>query len=260
MSILEDFFSVAGKVVLVTGGSRGIGEAIAQSFVEAKARVYICSRNEKTCSETAARIAGTGYCVAIAADLATEDGRRRLVQELGRREDRLDVLINNAGAIWAQPLAEYTQSGWDKVYDLNVKGVFFIVQSLLPLLEKAATAAEPARIINIGSIGGFHVPQHETYAYSSSKAALHHLSKHLAKLLAPSHILVNVIAPGMFPSRMMKEALEQRGEEAVLARVPLKRFVNETDMAGAAMFLASKASSFVTGTILPVDGGTATTL
>lgn len=260
MSILDEFFSVAGKVVLVTGGSRGIGEAIARAFVEAKARVYICSRNEKTCAETAARLAGAGFCVGIAANLATDEGRQRLVQELGQHEDRLDVLINNAGAIWAQPLAEYTQSGWDKVYDLNVKGVFFIAQALLPLLEKAATAAEPARIINIGSIAGFHVPQHETYGYSSSKAALHHLSKHLAKLLAPKHILVNVIAPGMFPSRMMKDTLEQRGQDAVLDRVPLKRFVNDTDMAGAAMFLASKASSFVTGTILPVDGGTATTL
>lgn len=260
MSILDDYFGVAGKVVLVTGGGKGIGEAIATGFVEAGARVYICSRSESACAETAARLSKTGFCQSFAADLATEAGRTRLAQEMGSREDRLDVLINNSGALWAAPIAEYPESGWDKVFDLNVKGTFFVIQALLPLLEKAASRDNPARIINIGSIDGFHVPKHETYAYSSSKAALHHLTRHLADQLAPRHILANVIAPGMFPSKMMKGTLERKGEAAIVEKVPLKRLTNDVDMAAAAIYLASRASSYVTGAVLPVDGGTATVL
>ena len=260
MGIIDDYFGVSGKIVLVTGGSRGIGEGIAEAFVTAGARVYICSRSESACAETAARLSKKGSCVAIAADLSTAAGRQALATELGRHERKLDVLINNAGAIWAAPLAEYPESGWDKVFNLNVKGLFFLIQALVPFLEKSASSDEPARIINVGSIDGFHVPKHETYAYSSSKAALHHLSRHLADQLAPRHILVNVIAPGMFPSKMMKATLEKHGEAKVVEKVPLKRLTNEVDMAGAAIFLASKASSYVTGTVLPVDGGTATVL
>jgi NAD(P)-dependent dehydrogenase (short-subunit alcohol dehydrogenase family) len=260
MGILDDYFGVAGKIVLVTGGSRGIGEAIAESFIEAGAKVYICSRSEPACAETAERLSRKGFCTAIPADLSTDEGRQKLVSELQDREEKLDVLINNAGAIWAAPLAEYPESGWDKVFNLNVKGLFFLIKALTPMLEKAGSHANPARIINIGSIDGFHIPKHETYAYSSSKAALHHLSKHLADQLAPRHITVNVIAPGMFPSKMMKGTLEKHGEEKVLEKIPLKRLTNDVDMAGAAIYLASKASSYVTGAVLPVDGGTATVL
>lgn len=260
MHILEEFFSVAGKTVLITGGSRGIGEAIAESFVEAGARVYICSRSAEACRETAERLSAKGFCKAFAADLATEDGRLQLVADMRRECPKLDVVINNAGAIWAAPLADYPEHGWDKVFNLNVKGLFFLIRDLVPLLQNAATHAEPARIINIGSIDGFHIPKHETYAYSASKAALHHLSKHLADQLAPKHITVNVIAPGMFPSKMMKGTLEKHGEEKVVEKVPLRRLTNATDMAGAAIYLASKASSYVTGAVLPVDGGTATVL
>jgi NAD(P)-dependent dehydrogenase (short-subunit alcohol dehydrogenase family) len=259
-STLEQLFGVSGKTVLVTGGSRGIGEAMAESFVQAGAKVYICSRSEADCAETAERLSKFGFCVAIPADLSTEAGRAKLIKEIEAREPKLDVLINNAGAIWAAPLAEYPESGWDKVYNLNVKGVFFLIRELVPLLAKAATHDDPARIINVGSIDAFHVPKHETYAYASSKAAIHMLSRHLAYHLAPQHITVNVIAPGMFASKMMKGTLEKHGEEKVVERVPLKRLANAPDMAGAALYLASRAGAYVTGAEIPVDGGTATTL
>ena len=260
MGILDDYFGVDGKIVLITGGSRGIGEAIAAAFVEAGAKVYICSRSESACASAAARLAQKGFCVALPADLSTDAGRRQLAAELARREDKLDVLINNAGVIWAAPLAEYPEAGWDKVFDLNVKGLFFLIQALVPLLRKSGRHESPARIINIGSIDGFHVPKHETYAYSASKAALHHLSRHLADQLAPTHVTVNVIAPGMFPSKMMKGTLDKLGEAKIVEKVPLRRLVNNVDMAAAAIYLASKASSYVTGAVLPVDGGTATVL
>ncbi|WP_243769764.1 SDR family oxidoreductase [Amycolatopsis acidicola] len=258
--MLEELFGVAGKVVLVTGGSRGIGLAIAEGFVKCGARVYLCSRNAEACALAEKELSQYGECRAIPADLGTAEGRRALTAELTAREDRLDVLINNAGAIWAETLDDYPESGWDKVFDLNVKGSFFLVQALVPLLREAATPDAPARVINIGSIDGFHIPHHETYAYSSSKAAVHQLSRHLAAQLARESITVNVIAPGMFPSKMLKGTVEKHGEAAVLAPVPLKRFVSPSDMAGAAIYLASHAGSYVTGAVLPVDGGTATTL
>jgi NAD(P)-dependent dehydrogenase (short-subunit alcohol dehydrogenase family) len=198
--------------------------------------------------------------VALDCNVASAEDRRRLVEQLAQHEKALDVLINNAGALWAAPLAEYPESGWDKVFDLNVKGTFFLVKEFAPLLAAAASAEDPARIINIGSIDGFHIPAHETYAYTSSKAALHQLTKHLARQLAARHITANVIAPGMFPSKMMAATIERKGVEAVVEPVPLKRLTAAADMAGAALYLASKAGSYVTGAVLPVDGGYATTL
>lgn len=262
MSVLEHYFGVAGKVVLVTGGGRGIGESIAEGFVKAGAKVYICSRKTATCEETARRLSEFGTCIAlpVAADIATDKGRAAVVREISDREDKLDILINNAGALWAAPLADYSESGWDKVFDLNVRGLFFLIRDLVPLIEAAATKDEPARIINIGSIDGFHIPKHETYAYSSSKAASHQLSIHLADQLAKRNITVNVIAPGMFPSKMMKGTLDRVGEEKVLEKVPLKRLTSGDDMAGTALFLASRGASYITGVVIPVDGGTATTL
>jgi NAD(P)-dependent dehydrogenase (short-subunit alcohol dehydrogenase family) len=257
---IDDLFAVRGKVVLVTGGSRGIGLAIAEGFVKAGSRVYICSRKAEACESAAGELAQYGECHAFPADLASPEGRRRLVDELAERERGLDVLINNAGALWAETLDAYPESGWDRVFDLNVKGVFFLVQALAPLLKAAATPDNPARIINIGSIDGIHVPTHETYAYTSSKAAVHHLSRHLAGQLAPDSVTVNVIAPGMFMSKMMQGTVEQHGEEAVLEPVPLKRFVSPSDMAAAAIYLASPAGSYLTGVVLPVDGGTSTTV
>jgi NAD(P)-dependent dehydrogenase (short-subunit alcohol dehydrogenase family) len=258
--LLRELFGVSGKVILVTGGTRGIGLSIAAGFVKAGARVYVCGRKADACEQTVRELSAFGECQAVPANLGTVEGCQALAEGLAGRESRLDVLVNNAGAIWAEPLADYPESGWDKVFDLNVKGSFFLVQALLPLLAAAATPEDPARVINIGSIDGFHVPIHETYAYSASKAALHQVSRHLAKTLAASNITVNVIAPGMFPSKMMQGTISARGEEAVLERVPLKRFVSESDMAGAAIYLASPASAYITGVVLPVDGGTATTL
>jgi NAD(P)-dependent dehydrogenase (short-subunit alcohol dehydrogenase family) len=259
-NVSDTLFDVSGKTVLVTGGSRGIGYSIAEGFVKAGARVYICGRNAEKCDQAAKELSQFGDCHSLPAHLGSVEGCRSFAQAFGARESRLDVLVNNAGSLWAETLADYPESGWDKVYDVNVKGPFFLVQALLPLLEASASREDPARVINIGSIDAFHVPHHETYAYTSSKAAVHQLSLHLAAQLAPRSITVNVIAPGMFKSKMLQGTLEARGEEAVLAPVPLKRFAGPSDLAGAAIFLASTAGSYVTGAVLPVDGGTATTL
>ena len=260
MNIINELFGVTDKRVLITGGSRGIGKAIAEAFVKAGARVYVCSRDAASCNETAKELSAFGYCQALACNVAAADDRRRLVEQFTQREQALNVLINNAGAIWAAPLAEYSESGWDKVFDLNVKGTFFLVKALAPLLAAGATADDPARIINVGSIDAFHIPSHETYAYTSSKAALHQLTLHLASQLAAQHITANVIAPGLFPSKMLAGTLERKGLEAMVAPIPLKRLTGSADMAGAAIYLASKAGAYVTGAVLPVDGGFATTL
>jgi NAD(P)-dependent dehydrogenase (short-subunit alcohol dehydrogenase family) len=253
-------FDVAGKVVVVTGGSRGIGYGIAEGFVRAGARVYICSRKEADCVEAAAGLAEEGDCHGMAANLGSVEGCRAFAAELATREERVDVLVNNAGNIWVEKLADYPESGWDKVFDLNVKGVFYLVQALMPLLRAGASQEDPGRIINVGSIDAFHVPDHETYAYSASKAAVHQLSKHLASQLAPSHLTVNVIAPGRYRSQMLENAIELEGAEEMLAPIPLKRFAVADDLAGAAIFLSSRAGSFITGAVLPVDGGHATLL
>jgi NAD(P)-dependent dehydrogenase (short-subunit alcohol dehydrogenase family) len=257
---LRDLFGVAGKVVAVTGGSRGIGRSIAEGFVKAGARVYVCGRQAEACELTARELSEDGECCGIPAHLGTVEGCQSFADELATRETRLDVLINNAGTLWAEPLSTYPEVGWDKVFDINVKAPFYLIQSLLPMLEAAASAEDPARIITIGSIDAFHVPKHETYAYSASKAAVHQLARHLAKLLAPSNITSNVVAPGMFPSEMTWSTIEANSEGALLERVPLKRFVSSSDMAGATIFLASRAGAGITGAVLPVDGGTATTL
>lgn len=257
----RDAFGVAGKVVLITGGGRGIGRAVAEGFVRAGARVYIASRSEEQCAATAADLSRHGECVALApADVATVAGCRALAQWVGELEGRVDVLVNNAGALAAQPLLDFEERAWDEVFDLNVKGVFFMVQSFLPLLLAAGSLADPARVVNIGSIDGMHVPLHESYAYSASKAAAHQLSKHLASQLAGLGITVNVIAPGAFKSDMLQFALETKGEDAIVAPVPLRRLTSGEDMASAALYLSSRAGSYLTGVVLPVDGGRVTTL
>jgi NAD(P)-dependent dehydrogenase (short-subunit alcohol dehydrogenase family) len=260
MSVIEDLFGVRGKNVLITGGSRGIGKAIAEAFVKAGAKVIICSRDLESCQEVAAELTQHGDCTALACNIAKDEDRQRFLQQVRQHVRKINVLINNAGALWAAPIAEYPEAGWDKVFDLNVKGTFFLIKDLLPLLEAGGTAQDPARIINIGSIDAFHIPQHETYAYSASKAALHQLTKHLAAQLAAKHISANIIAPGMFPSKMLAGTLEQKGLETMVEPIPLKRLTNDADMAGAAIYLASKAGSYLTGAVIPVDGGYATTL
>jgi NAD(P)-dependent dehydrogenase (short-subunit alcohol dehydrogenase family) len=249
-------FDVSGKVVLVTGGSRGIGEMIARGFVEAGAKVYISSRKAEACEALAQELSTVGACIALPADLSTEAECARLASELARRESSLDVLVNNAGATWGAPMADYDETAFEKVLAINVKGVFHLTKFLRPLLERAAKPEQPARVINIGSIDGIHVPIMETYAYSASKAAVHQLTRHLAKALAPN-VTVNAIAPGPFESKMMRATLDAFGEQ-IAAGAPMKRIGKPSDMAGAAIFLASPAAAYITGAILPVDGGIAT--
>jgi NAD(P)-dependent dehydrogenase (short-subunit alcohol dehydrogenase family) len=253
---VTDLFSIAGKTALVTGGSRGIGRMIAGGFVEAGAKVYVSSRRAEACEAVAAELSPVGLCLSLPADLSTEAGCRELAAELARREDRLHVLVNNAGNTWGAPLEEFDDAAWDRVLSLNVKGVFHTTKVLLPLLESAATDDDPARVVNIGSIDGIHVPVLETYSYSASKAAVHQLTRHLARKLAP-RITVNAIAPGPFESKMMAATLDAFGPQ-IAAGAPMKRIGRPDDMAGAAIYLASPAGAYLTGVILPVDGGIAT--
>ncbi|TMB43048.1 MAG: SDR family oxidoreductase [Deltaproteobacteria bacterium] len=254
---MRDLFSIAGKTALVTGGSRGIGLMIARGFVEAGAKVYISSRKADVCDRAAAELAQAGTCVSVPADVSTEAGARGLADAVAAREQALDILVNNAGANWGAPLAEYPDSAWDKVLALNVKSVFHLSRFLLPLLERAARPGDPARIINVGSIDGLHVPVLETYAYSASKAAVHHLTRVLARRLAPHGVTVNAVAPGPFESKMMAETL-QRFRDAIVASCPLGRIGEPEDMAGVAIYLASRAGAYLTGAVIPVDGGIST--
>jgi NAD(P)-dependent dehydrogenase (short-subunit alcohol dehydrogenase family) len=247
-------FSIDGKVALVTGGSRGIGLMIARGFVEAGARVYVSSRKADACERAAAELGAHGTCVALPADVSPEAGCRGLAAALAAREPALHVLVNNAGANWGAPLAEYPEAAWDKVLALNVKAVFHLTRALLPQLEAAARPGDPARVINVGSIDGLRVPLLETYAYSASKAAVHHLTRVLASRLAPHGITVNAIAPGPFESKMMAATLE-RFRDAIVASCPLGRIGEPEDMAGASIFLASRAGAYLTGAVIPVDGG-----
>lgn len=255
---LERLFGLGGKTALVTGGTRGIGMMIARGLLQAGARVVISSRKADACEQAVSALSEFGEVRAVAADLSRQDECQRLAAEVLSQTDTLDILVNNAGATWGEPLETFPAAAWDRVLDLNVKSPFWMVQAVLPALRKAGTQDDPARIINIGSIDGIHVSPMTTYSYSTSKAAIHQLTRVLAKELGPQHITVNAVAPGPFPSKMMAATLEAFGE-AIAASAPLRRIGRDDDMAGIAIFLASRAGSYLNGAVIPVDGGIATT-
>jgi NAD(P)-dependent dehydrogenase (short-subunit alcohol dehydrogenase family) len=251
---ISKLFDLTGKTALVTGGSRGIGLMIARGFVEAGVKTYISSRKASACEEAAAELNKIGTCIPLAHDLGSTAEVHKLADEVKAREKKLDILINNAGAAWAEPIDTYSEAGWDKLMDINLKAVFLLTQALLPLLRAAGTAEDPARVVNIGSIDGILAPSLESYAYSASKAAVHHLTRNLAKHLAKDNINVNAIAPGPFETKMLAPVLAV-SRKAIEASVPRGRIGNDDDMIGAAIFYCSRASSYVTATVLPVDGG-----
>ncbi len=253
---MSDLFDISGRTALVTGGSRGVGAMIARGFVEAGAHVLISSRKEADLTGTAEELSALGRVEAIPADLSTPDGARRLADQVRERVDTLSILVNNAGATWGAPLEEFPASGWDRVIHTNVEGIFHLTTALMPALRAAATETNPARIINIGSVDGLRPPVMENYSYSASKAAVHMLTRHLAKRLASEHITVNAIAPGPFESKMTAFMLDsQDAKEMVEQMVPLGRIGRPDDVAGLTVFLASRAGSYLTGTVIPLDGG-----
>ncbi|HEY2068227.1 MAG TPA: SDR family NAD(P)-dependent oxidoreductase [Rhizomicrobium sp.] len=249
---ISSLFDISGKTALITGGSRGIGLMIARGFVEAGVKIYISSRDAKACAEAVEQLGSA--CTAFPHDLGRTDEVHKLAEEIKARETKLDILINNAGAAWAEPFEKYSEKGWDKLMNINLKATFLLSQALYPLLKAAGTAEDPARIVNIGSIDGLLAPSLETYAYSASKAAVHHLTRNMAKHLAVDNINVNAIAPGPFETKMLAPVLAV-SRKAMEAGVPRGRIGNDDDMIGAAIFYCSKASSYVTATVLPVDGG-----
>jgi NAD(P)-dependent dehydrogenase (short-subunit alcohol dehydrogenase family) len=251
-----DLFSFAGKTALVSGGTRGIGLMIAGGLLEAGAQeVVISSRKPDACEAAAAELSPLGRVRAIPADLSTAAGAATVADAVADLE-ALHLLVNNAGATWGAPLDEYPDSGWDRVLDTNVKGIFRLTTALLPKLRAAATEADPARVVNIGSIDGLRPPAMESYAYSASKAAVHMLTRHLAKRLAPEHITVNAIAPGPFESKMTAFMLDDpAARDVVESTVPLGRIGRPDDVVGTTLFLSSRAGSYLTGTVIPLDGG-----
>ena len=253
---MKNLFSLAGRTALVTGGSRGIGKMIATGFIEYGAKVYISARKADECSATAAELsAAGGTCISLPQDISTVAGCRALADEINRREPHLDILVNNAGAAWAEPFDDFPEQGWDKVMNLNVKSPFFLLQALHSALKAAASDARPAKVINIASIDGIRLNPLETYSYHASKSALIYLTRRLAAKLVQERIVVNAIAPGPFASQMNRAARDHA--DVVAARTPMGRIGRDEDMAGAAIYLASRAGDYVVGETIAVDGGIA---
>ena len=255
---IERLFNLEGKVAVVTGGSRGIGYMIAQGLLQAGARVYITARKEGPCQQAAQELSAYGPCVAIAMDVVDEAARLDLAATLKDQEGQLNILVNNAGAVWGASYEEYPQESFDNIMSTNVSAVFSLTRDLTPLLEAAATPEDPARVINLGSMDGLHIPSVHgtgTYAYTASKAAVHHLTRHLAVDLGPRQITVNAIAPGFFPSKMTDHVFSNSLAE-VEGNSLLKRVGSAEDMAGIAIYLSSRAGAYTHGTVIPVDGGT----
>jgi NAD(P)-dependent dehydrogenase (short-subunit alcohol dehydrogenase family) len=253
---MPDLFDVAGRTALVTGGSRGIGLMIARGLVAAGARVIVSSRKADDVRAAAQELSALGDCEAVPGDVCTREGARALADAVGERFATLDILVNNAGATWGAPLEEFPPGGWEKVLHTNVEGVFDLTVALLERLRAAARPEHPARVVNIGSIDGLRTPAVENYSYSASKAAVHMLTRHLAKRLAGEHITVNAIAPGPFESKMMAFLLDEpETREMIAQQVPLGRIGHPDDVAGLTLFLCSRAGSYVTGAVIPLDGG-----
>ncbi|MBU3069326.1 SDR family oxidoreductase [Aestuariicella sp. G3-2] len=256
--MFEQLFSMAGKVCVITGGSRGLGSYMARGFLEAGAkRVYITARKAQPCIEAAEELSQYGDCVALPGDVATTEGITELVKTLNERESHIDVLVNNAGAGWGAPFGQVPEKGWDKVMDVNVKSPFFLVQALAPMLKKNATPEQNACIINIGSIAGMVGSALDNFSYAASKSAIHQLTRVLATELAADNVRVNAIAPGRFYSKMTEFLSEDKEAfEADRQGIPMHRWGEPKDIAGVAIMLASQAGEFITGQIIAVDGGT----
>lgn len=251
---IQRLFSIEGKVALVTGGSRGIGRMIAEAYVQNGVKVYISSRKAEVCDKTAEELSQWGRCISLPADVSTTEGRKQLVAELKEREEGLNILVNNAGAAWGASIEDYPEEGYDKVMNLNVKSVFMLTRDLLGLLENGAKPDDPARVINVGSIDGLMVPSVDNFAYSPSKAAVHHMTRVFAVRLADRGLTVNAIAPGPFESKMTEWMLENF-RETIEANCPRGRIGSPEDIAGVAIYLASRAGAYINGAIIPVDGG-----
>lgn len=260
---IADLFSIEGKVALVTGGSRGIGEMIAAGFLANGAKVYISSRKAEACDATAERLTAEygGTCISIPGDLSKVEGINAVAAKLREQESRLDILVNNAGASWGAPIEEFPEVGWDKVMDTNVKGVFFLTQALLPLLEAAGRPESPSRVVNIGSVDGIQSPSFDTWSYGPSKAALHHLTRQMGARLIKRNIIANAIAPGPFPTWMLSTGVGTGGDvegtdwEAVGKVVPAGRVGSPEDVAGLAIYLCSRAGAYTIGDTITLDGG-----
>lgn len=254
---MEQLFSLKGRTALITGGSRGIGEMIAEGFLRAGAKVYISARKAVQCEETAARLSVYGTCVALPSDASGATGAKALAELYLTYEKKLDILVNNAGAAWGAEFRDFPESGWDKVVDINMKTPFFLTQALHGALTEAGSVEKPSKVINIVSIDGLSVNMQETYSYAASKAGMIHLTKRMAMSLTKNNIVVSAIAPGAFPSEMNKVARDEG--DRLAKEIPAGRVGNKNDMAGAAIFLASSAGDYVMGSTLVVDGGAAST-
>ncbi|WP_411818020.1 SDR family oxidoreductase [Hyphococcus sp. DH-69] len=253
--MMKDLFSLKGRVALITGGSRGIGKMIARGFLEQGAKVYITARKAPACDQTAEELSAYGTCISLPHDVSTVEGCKSLASDFLTHENSLDILVNNAGAAWGEPFAEFPENGWDKVMDLNVKSLFFLTQALHDALKKNASADNLSKVINIASIDGIRINPWETYSYQASKAAVIHLTRRMAARLIDDHIGVSGIAPGAFASEMNKAAKDHG--DSISKFIPAKRIGRDSDMAGAAVFLASRAGDYVIGDTLAVDGGVA---
>jgi NAD(P)-dependent dehydrogenase (short-subunit alcohol dehydrogenase family) len=252
--VTDELFAIRGKIALVTGGTNGLGLMIARGLVRRGVKTYITGRDQANTRDVAAKLAAEGECIGLAADLTGAEAPARLAAALASHESRLNILVNNAGASEKGNIETATVADWDTVMNVNLRAGFFLIQSLLPLLRAAATARDPGRIINIGSIGGLHIPNWDAFPYGASKAAVHHMTRALAKRLGKEHIVANAIAPGPFPSRMT-DVESAAVKKSVETYVPLGRAGEPEDVEGLVVFLASRAGAYVNGTTIPLDGG-----